>query len=126
MSASGSSSDGSSLAGFGAELEAELLGDSGFDGGGAAAEAQARELSGAADAFDDDVEPDAKRTRVEDATNGARVASGVSQKAGRSRDTRSRRCSAARRRRRLPAAPGLHARHVYPLLRAQGRARGRV
>ena len=73
MSASGSS-DGSSLAGFGAELEAELLQDSGgYDGGGADTEAQFRERTGAADAAaDDDAEPDAKRARVEPAPSGAR------------------------------------------------------
>lgn len=70
MSGSGSSSDGSSLAGFGAELEAELLGDGTVDGGGAAYEAHARELSGAAGAADDDAEPGAKRARVDDAPSG--------------------------------------------------------
>ena len=73
MSASGSSSGGSSLAGFGAELEAELLHDSGAYDGGAADEAQLRERTGAAvAAADDDGEPAAKRACAELAPSGAR------------------------------------------------------
>jgi hypothetical protein len=116
----------SSLGSFGAELEAELL----YVGAGASqatAHGDAQMAAPPAQAAhaahrEADEEPESKRPREGDGAQPA-AAGAWHTRCGGAQSAHADAACSRRPRAHLPAAPGLHARHVHPLLRAQGGAR---